>query len=117
MTTPESPATEREEFAKALQDTPGLHQQWVNAPDPAEFAYTAAKNRIEFKELGNMEEYRAKVERELRAKIEAEFNEKQAKILKDRQDLPPTLSDVTGTAGPKAVWGGPESLSSILGGR
>ena len=105
-----------EEFGAALKDVPGLLQEWLSAPDPAEFAYKTAKNRIELREVGNIEQYRAKIEKEAYIKAEAEFKKKMEDLEKQRQSIPDSLSSAPGTPGQnKPVWDGPPSLGAILG--
>lgn len=105
------------EFAVALQETPGLQEQWLSSIDPAEFAYKAGKNRIEYKELGSLDAVKAKMELEIRQKIEAEYKKKAEDAAKERENLPPSLSDVSGVPGQsRAVWGGPTPFGNILSG-
>ena len=110
-----------EVFGQILQQTPGLHQQWLAAPDPAEFAYNIGKNHLELQAAGSMEEMRAKIEREttarVRAEIEAELKAKADALAKDRAALPPSLSDARSTGVNKPVWGGIPSMDEILGGK
>lgn len=65
-------------------------------------------------EIGNdPTAYRAKIEAEVREKVEAEMVAKQAKDKAGQ--LAPSLADVTGTGGgPKSNWTGPTSISSVL---
>ena len=105
------------EFAVALQETPGLQEQWLSSIDPAEFAYKAGKNRLEYKQLGSLDAVKAKMELEIRQKIEAEYKKKADDAAKERENLPPSLSDVSGVPGQsRAVWGGPTPLGNILNG-
>ena len=101
-------------FAELVQKTPGLGQQWLAAPDPAEFAYQTAKAHKELQDAGGMESWRQKAEKEIRAKVEAELKAKAEALEKERQKLPPSLSDARGTTVNRPVWGGPTSLETIL---
>ena len=107
-------------FTELVQQTPGLMQQCVGDPNPAEFAYRLAKNHIELKQVGSMEEMRAKIEREtetrVRAAVEHEFAAKQAALDKARASLPGSLSDARSTGINRPVWNGPESMEDILKG-
>ena len=109
-----------EVFGQILQQTPGLHQQWLAAPDPAEFAYSIGKNHMELQAAGSMDELRAKIEREttarVRAELEAELKAKADALAKDRAALPPSLSDARSTGVNKPVWGGVPSMDEILKG-
>lgn len=108
-------------FSTLIQQTPGLHQQWLASPDPAEFAYALGKNHKELQEVGGIEQLRAKIQAEtttrVRAEVEAELKAKADKLAQDRAALPPSLSDARSTGGAnKPVWGGPESMEEILKG-
>ena len=107
-------------FSQVAQQTPGLIQQWLAAPDPAEYAYQLGKNHLELKQVGSLEEMRAKIEREtttrVRAEVEAELKAKAEALEKARAAIPESLSAArsTGTAN-RPVWSGPTPLDSILG--
>lgn len=106
------------EFSELLQNVPGLRDQLLASPDPAEFAYRTGQRQKELKSIGNIEEYRAKIERETRAKLEAEFAAKDAERRKLAESLPSSLSDVRGSgSGGRAVYTGPTPLDDILSGR
>lgn len=106
------------EFSELLQNVPGLRDQLLQASDPAEFAYRTGQRQKELKSIGNIEEYRAKVERETRAKLEAEFAAKDAERRKLAESLPTSLSDVRGSgSGGRVVFAGPPALDDILSGR
>ncbi len=101
-------------FGEIIQATPGLAQQWLASPDPAEFAYKAAKSRMEIDEAGSMEEWKRKIETEVRAKLEAELKAKAEELEKKRRELPPSLSNARGTTVNRQVWNGPTSMGDIL---
>lgn len=103
-------------FAESLRATPGLHAEWIASPDPAEFAYKHGARLKEMREVGDLDKYREKIEKETRAKLEAEFKAKQEELEKKRAELPGSLSDVRGTTTQqKPVYAGPTSLDDILG--
>lgn len=108
-------------FTELAQNTPGLAQQTVMAPDPAEFAYRTAKNHMEMQEAGGIEGLRKKIEAEttarVRAEVEAELKAKAEEAEKLRSNLPGTLSGVRGVTANKPVWSGPPALDDILKGR
>lgn len=105
------------EFAQIMQQVPGVKDQWLAAPDPAEFAYVIGKRQKEFKSIGNIEEYRARVAAEERAKVEAEYKAKLEEHQKLAAALPGSLSDARGNGAPaRAVFNGPTPLDSILSG-
>lgn len=108
-------------FSELAQSTPGLGQQMLQAPDPAEFAYRTAANHMAIKEAGGIEELRAKIERDttarVRAEVEAELRAKADALAKAREALPGSLSDARSTgAANRPVWSGPPSLDEILKG-
>lgn len=102
-------------FAELLETTPGLHSQWMSALDPAEFAYKAGQNFMKFKESGSIEDMRAKIAAEERAKIEAEYKAKELEREKKLSAIPNSVSGINGTGASAApVWNGPASLESLL---
>jgi hypothetical protein len=104
-----------EVFKEVASQAPGLVQQCMTSQNPAEFAYKLGKHHKEMRDVGSIEEYKKKAEKELRLKIEAELKEKYEKEMKARQELVPSLSDARSTQANKAVWGGPTPLDNILG--
>lgn len=105
-------------FAEIMQQNPSIHSQWLNSPDPAEFAYKLAKNHQDIQQLGSIDAMRQKIEQDtearVRAKIEAEYKAKMEEDAKTRAALPRSLSDVRGTQANPPVWAGPTSLDDIL---
>ena len=105
-------------FGQLLQQIPGLNQQWVAAPDPAEFAYRLAKNHIDIQQVGSIDALRKKIEEEtsakVRAEVEAEYKKKAEDAEKIRAALPGSLSNARGVGITTPVWNGPTSLEDIL---
>ena len=105
-----------DKFSELVQTTPGLAQQWVAAPDPADFAYRVAKQHIELEQFGSIEDWKASETARIRAEVEAQVaskaKEQQARVAA----IPPSLSAAKG-AGAKnqPAFSGPPSLDSILG--
>lgn len=107
-----------EVFAGLLQTTPGLREQWLASPDPAEFAYRAGQGNRMLSEAGSIDALREKIEKETRAKLEAEFKAKNEQLEKQRAALPGSLSDVRGASTRQApVFTGPTPLEDILAGK
>lgn len=108
-------------FAQVLQQTPGLHHQWLSSPDPAEFAYWTGKNHQDLQTLGSIDAMKAKIEADtearVRAKIEAEYKAKAEEQAKLRSALPGSLSDAHGSPVNRPLWNGPTSLDDILAGK
>jgi len=110
-----------EVFGQLIQTTPGLRERWLASSDPAEFAYTVARNHMELQEAGNIDALREKIAKEtetrVRAQIEAELKAKAEALAKERAALPPSLSEARTTGQPnRPVWNGPTSMDEILGG-
>jgi len=103
------------EFSELMNNVPGVKDQWLAAQDPAEFAYQVGKRQKELKAIGNIEEYKQRVERETRAKIEAEYKVKDAERQKLAADLPVSLNSAMGGNPSRPVFAGPTSLENILG--
>lgn len=104
------------EFEQVAQSVPGLAQQMMNAADPAEFAYQVGKRQKELKQIGDIEEYKMKIQRETRAQLEAEFKAKEAERAALAANLTPSLSDTRGSGQTtRPVFTGPTPLDSILG--
>jgi hypothetical protein len=103
-------------FGRMVQEIPGLYNQWLQNPDPAEFAYKTAKQHKDLQEAGNIDTLRENIRKEERLKVEQELKSKEEKLKKEREDLPPTLSDARGTKQQKTVWSGPTTLDDVLKG-
>lgn len=101
-------------FAEILNQTPGLHQQWLSSPDPAAFAYSTGKNHIEFRQVGSMDAMRAQIEKETRVKLEAEFKARADAEAAQRAAIPGSLSSARSTGPTHQTWSGPSTLSDIL---
>lgn len=101
-------------FRDLVNENPWLYQQMMQSVDPADFAYKQAKNHLELKAAGSLDNMRAQIEKEVRMKIEAELKTKHELLEKERAALPSSLSDVRGTSVNKVAWGGPTSLENIL---
>lgn len=105
-------------FTDLAKNTPGLVQQMMSAPDPAEFVYRTAKSHKELQEAGGIDALREKITAEtevkIRAKIEDELKAKAAVLAKERAALPGSITDVQSKGPNRQVWGGPTSMSEIL---
>lgn len=101
-------------FGELLRTAPGLYEQWMKEIDPAEFAYQTGKNHMEIRDAGNIDQLRAKIEKETRLKLEQELKEKAEALAKEKAAIPPSLGDAAGKAANKVVWGGPTPMDQIL---
>lgn len=101
-------------FAEIVKTTPGLAQQWLAAPDPAEFAYRVGKTHKELAEAGNIDALREKMEKEIRLKLEDELKAKYEALAKERAALPGSLSNAHAAPQQRPVWNGPTSLKDLL---
>ena len=106
-------------FGELAQSTPGLAQQMISAPDPAEFAYRTAANHIALQEAGGLDAMRQKIEEEtrvkVRAELEVELKDKADALAKERAALPGSLSDAPSKGNIRPVWSGPTAMDDILG--
>ena len=97
-------------FAEAINENPFLAQQAAQHPDPATFAYNAAKQWQQAKQFGSQAPVtREQIEAEMRQKIMAELN-------MPKPQVPTTLASEQSKGsrgGPE--WSGPPSLKEILG--
>ncbi len=101
-------------FKELVKSTPGVWNQCVNSPDPAEFAYQTGKRHKELADVGGMEQWEAQKEKELTLKVETKLKEKLEKEAKERAAIPGSLSEVRGTTQHTPVWGGPTPLDNVL---
>lgn len=106
-------------FGKLAESTPGLMQQMLQAPDPAEFAYRTGFNHQRLEQAGSMDaiiqKAREEAAAEARTKVEAEYKAKAEQAERVRSSIPPSLSDARSTGGPRTpAWGGPTSLGDML---
>ncbi len=102
-------------FTEVLEQTPGLAQQWLSQPDPAEFAYNVGKKQLEFRQAGSVDALKEKWSKELRGQWEKEQKDKEDKARKEREALPGSLSDTPGSVS-RPHFTGPTSLEDILKG-
>lgn len=97
-----------EVFKQAAQENPFLINELQRAPDPASYAYQAAKRYQEAKQYGSATPSREQMEAEIRAKIMAEIGVQ-------RPTAPNTLANersVGARSGP--TWSGPTAIGDIL---
>jgi len=94
---------------------PEQTQAFLKTASPFHTAMEQFNSQRVAQEIGNdPAAYRAKLEAEIRGKIEAEMVAKQARD--NAGKFAPSMANVTGTGGgPKSNWTGPADLSSILG--
>ncbi len=105
-------------FSELMRETPALHAQMVAASDPAEFVYRTAARTKMIQEAGSIDELRAKIEKETREKLEAEYKAKEKDLEKQRAALTGSLSEVKGAAPQqRTVYSGPTPLGDILKGK
>jgi hypothetical protein len=102
-------------FAEIVQQTPGIQQQWLSSPNPAEYAYNLGKNHMELRQAGDLNALRAKMEKEIRIKVESEFAAKQKQAQDAQNAIPGSLTNSRSVGSPQQVWNGPTSLDSIIG--
>ncbi len=85
-------------FDELLIDNPALQAEAMAQVDPYEFIYRTAKNHREMSQLteaGGVDAFKENMEKEIRAKIEAEMSEKANKEVEDKitASIPGSLSN------------------------
>lgn len=106
-------------FNEMVVQNPSLQQQAMQHADPYEFIYQQAKTHNEFKGVGSIDDFKARIESELRAKLEAEYAEKQKAAAEQAitNSIPTTLATATAAGGNKGqTFAGPTPLDKIIGG-
>lgn len=107
-------------FDIMLPENPMLQQQALQQSDPYGWIYNQAKNHTEIKKIGNVTEWQAQKEAEIRAKIEAEYA---AKLNAETEKaitkmIPGSLGKNTAAGGNVTQpWAGPTPLNQVLGKR
>jgi len=103
----------RTAFAAEAQKNPAIVSDFANAPDPGEFIYRQGKTALELQSVGgDLAAYRARIETEIRQKVEKEVAERLAKTSKIPQSLNTEPSKGAGVTG--STWSGPTPLEDIL---
>lgn len=99
-------------FNQAVQTNPALADQMLASRNPAEYAY---KQGLLHKELGSVNgdvsAYRAKLEADIRASVQAEFNAKHGIT---PAAVPTSLNSDSSPVVAAPVYAGPPSLKSLL---
>lgn len=103
-------------FIELASENPELVAQMNRHPNPARFAYETAEKHQKWQEMQNVDEYRSKLEAEIRGKLEQEFAEKySAKAeaqAKKKAAITPSLTDARSSPGTEESTD--DSLDSIL---
>lgn len=103
----------RNVFMEHAQSNPILFQQMRQAEDPATFAYSEGLRIRELKDVnGDFGAYRSKLEKDIRASVEAEFATKYG--VKPVPVVPTSLNSDTSPTATTAVYAGPPSIQSLL---
>ncbi len=98
-----------------FSEHPEQSQQLLSSPSPFHAGMEIFNKQRIAAEIGSdPDAYKAKIEAEIRQKLEAEMVAKQARDKVGK--FAPSLANVTGTGGgPKSAWTGPTDLTSIVG--
>ena len=100
----------RAEFSKRLEADPVIKAEFnrhiAQGGDLGEFVYSTATKLQQMAELTNIDAYRAKVEAEVRARLEAEYAK--------RTPVPQSLNAIPSPATSTEIWSGPPPLEAIL---
>jgi len=91
-------------FLNELQEkSPELMQEALGQPDPYEFIYQTAKQRIEFSEMGDLDVYKDKIRAELVEEMKSGKHAEIEAAIKKRQELPGSLSNQRAAGGNSGV--------------
>lgn len=100
----------REAFAQRLESDPVIRAEFnrhiADGGDLGEFVYRTATRLQEMADFNNIDAYRAKVEAEVRARLEAEYAK--------RTPVPQSLNAIPSPATSTEIWSGPPPLEAIL---
>jgi hypothetical protein len=104
------------EFARKIQGTPiatQIEAQLSNHPNPARFVYDYAKNFAKLEGVSSIDDFEKKVEERVRARLEAEYAERQQPV--NTRPIPkPSLAGARGNgAGAPQNWAGPRSFDEL----
>lgn len=80
-------------FIELANQTPELAAQLRNSSNPAKFAYDQAKKHEEFKEMQDVDSYKAKIRAEVEAQIKAEYEEKAKSNAEKTSNITPSLAN------------------------
>lgn len=101
----------REVFLEAAQSNPALFQQLRQERNPAEFAYREGLRIKELKDVnGDFSAYKSKLERDIEARLTAQFEAKYGK----QPEVPTSLNSETSPAQQTPVYAGPPPLKTLL---
>ncbi len=107
-------------FFEAAKANPMLHAQLRSHPMPAQFAYEEGRKLLAQREIGaDPAAYRAKLEAEIRAQLQAELGQtKPAQAQTPKASAPKSLAGTPSAQprDPRGRFSGPASLDEILGG-
>lgn len=104
-------------FTDLAKEDSELTRMMLSSPNPAKFAYDTARKHQEWKKVQNVDEYKANLEKEIRAKIEKESKEEQEKSQQRDEKVSNASMPSLASKGSSATKdeGGSEELGDILG--
>lgn len=101
-------------FAEVMRTTPGVHKEWINSPDQAEYAYRLGASTLAFQQAKDMptliEQAREQGRLEAETAYRLQNEERKAKL----DAIPGSLTDTSSTGNSRVVWAGVPSLDDIL---
>lgn len=101
-------------FVEMAKANPALIAQMNQSGNPAKFAYDTAKAKTEVEQMSDPN-YRDKLKAELRAEIEAENKEKLEAAIKNRSEIPGTLSNDRAAGANTQKTYAPPVLQDLIG--
>ena len=102
-------------FQQMVQRDPAIYQQMLQQPDPAEYAYRAAKRLMDIQSIGDVDSFKQQTRAEIRAEIEAEVKAEFEGKLNQANSLPQSFSEKGSKSTPRGEYTGMTSFESILG--
>lgn len=87
------------DVVEQAEGNPVLAQQVMGAANPVLAAYRLGKQMRELKQMQDPDAYRARIEAEVRASVEAELREKEAQRARAAAAIPPDLTDARNAKG------------------
>lgn len=109
-----------ETFKELAQKRPSLVQEAYADPNPGKFVYETAKEHERLREIGDVTEYKEKLEKDFDRRVKEEAERLRQKALEEEDKLPGSAADARQAAGrsesDKHANAAPPSLDEIVNG-
>lgn len=90
-------------FVKLAEESPELLTQLRQSSNPAKFAYDQAKKHEEFKQMQDVDSYKAKIRAEIEAQIKSEYEQKAKSEADKTSNITPSLANARAAKESEAV--------------